>query len=1016
MERFLNIVVAGVNDLGRGFCAHAAAMFVQSAVLIAVLFAVDLVLRRRVRATLRYWVWMLVFVKLLLPPTLALPTGVGYWIGGFVAQPAAIVPPVPGTAAAQTPVAAAAPSETVARAPVSAAPLPRDEVPPAAVEPAQSATVGGAHLTWQGGVLLLWIVGVVVFTGWVIQRLRFVRRLLAEAELAEGPSLDLLDQCRRRLGVRRRIALKVSACSLSPAVCGLLRPTILIPAALVEKLTPDNLRAVLLHELAHVKRSDLWVNCLQTALQIVYFYNPLVWLANALVRRVREQAVDEMVLVALGAEAGSYGRTLIDIAEMASLHASPALALVGVAESKKSLEGRIRHMITRPMPKNARVGVTSVLVVAAIGAILLPMARGEVETAEPRFTANLPNGVAVEFVGICNWATGKPACWRPDGSPFEMSMHAKAWDRPRAANDFGFMFRVARRGDFDLTWAIDEAQASSSSGDILDTQGNRLDDYRAITISVAEAPKQITVRVGFAGGPWSTTWRHGGTGAQAEGGDAGGILWSQAFEDSEGTHVVASTPGDAVWARRVVAIDTTDKMHMPSRMNSTSVMHIDQLTATFENLRREDIKELQYQVRPYEWVRFVGVSLRRGEMTHFRVERQTAASKTVSPGERETLPHARDAVVPLESARRLADLGKAVLLYANDYADQLPARMVDVREYLNEEETQWLLANVVYLGQHLSLADYPGRAVAYDRTMLAEGKGTNVLYLDSHVDFENPQELERLGISSVRWDAALRTYEVNRSVADFPRAEDFSTPEAAYAAINRIDRDDPSAWQKVSIAALAEQFARQKGPGRTTADSEWARVLHYARIIEVMVWDSARAAVMAQLPQGMSSRKIVAPIDVRYLERENGRWLNSGNDRFWTVEEAKATFLARLAGAERKAAEEQQVDPVAVLQDLKHLALAAILYAEDHQGDFASDLAALRPYLREEKPFAHIAANVTYLGKGAKRSAVASPGTTPLAYWKTATAADGIAVAFFDGHAEMVRGDRLTKLGIQPKP
>jgi prepilin-type processing-associated H-X9-DG protein len=417
---------------------------------------------------------------------------------------------------------------------------------------------------------------------------------------------------------------------------------------------------------------------------------------------------------------------------------------------------------------------------------------------------------------------------------------------------------------------------------------------------------------------------------------------------------------------------------MPSRMNSTSVMHIDQLTATFENLRREDIKELQYQVRPYEWVRFVGVSLRRGEMTHFRVERQTAASKTVSPGERETLPHARDAVVPLESARRLADLGKAVLLYANDY--------------------------------------YPGRAVAYDRTMLAEGKGTNVLYLDSHVDFENPQELERLGISSVRWDAALRTYEVNRSVADFPRAEDFSTPEAAYAAINRIDRDDPSAWQKVSIAALAEQFARQKGPGRTTADSEWARVLHYARIIEVMVWDSARAAVMAQLPQGMSSRKIVAPIDVRYLERENGRWLNSGNDRFWTVEEAKATFLARLAGAERKAAEEQQVDPVAVLQDLKHLALAAILYAEDHQGDFASDLAALRPYLREEKPFAHIAANVTYLGKGAKRSAVASPGTTPLAYWKTATAADGIAVAFFDGHAEMVRGDRLTKLGIQPKP
>ncbi len=222
-----------------------------------------------------------------------------------------------------------------------------------------------------------------------------------------------------------------------------------------------------------------------------------------------------------------------------------------------------------------------------------------------------------------------------------------------------------------------------------------------------------------------------------------------------------------------------------------------------------------------------------------------------------------------------------------------------MREQLNPVEAQWLLENVVYLGKDLSAADYPGRAVAYDRTLLAEGKGTNVLYLDCHVDFENSQELERLGISSVRWDAALRTYEVNRRVVDFPRAEDFSTPEAAYATINRIDRDDPSAWQKVSVAALAERFAREGGPRQTTGDPEWANVLRYARIIEVMVWDNTRAAVMAQLPQGLSSQKIVAPIDVRYLERENGRWLNGDNDRFWTVEEAKAEFLARLGGAER---------------------------------------------------------------------------------------------------------------------
>jgi len=189
------------------------------------------------------------------------------------------------------------------------------------------------------------------------------------------------------MGIRGSITLRLSQGAFSPAVCGLLRPTILMPAAMLGNLTPEGLKMVLIHELAHVKRGDLWVNSLQTVLQVVYFYNPLVWLASAIVRRVREQAVDEMALVALGAQARSYSHTLIDIAEMAFLRLSPALRLIGVAESRKSLERRIRHMMTRPIPKSARVGAVGVLFVVAVGAILLPMAR-----AQNRVDTNSPNG------------------------------------------------------------------------------------------------------------------------------------------------------------------------------------------------------------------------------------------------------------------------------------------------------------------------------------------------------------------------------------------------------------------------------------------------------------------------------------------------------------------------------------------------------------------------------------------------------------------------------------------------
>jgi hypothetical protein len=168
---------------------------------------------------------------------------------------------------------------------------------------------------------------------------------------------------------------------------------ILIPGTLLEKLSREKLRAVLIHELAHIKRGDLWVNCMQTFLQIAYFYNPFVWLVNLIVRRVREQAVDELVLVALGAEAKSYSNTLIDIAEMAFSRPALSLRLVGVVESKKALSQRIKHILYRPLPKTAKLGILGLIVIITTAAILLPMAKAEKETT----IATLPNGVVSEL-------------------------------------------------------------------------------------------------------------------------------------------------------------------------------------------------------------------------------------------------------------------------------------------------------------------------------------------------------------------------------------------------------------------------------------------------------------------------------------------------------------------------------------------------------------------------------------------------------------------------------------------
>jgi hypothetical protein len=126
-------------------------------------------------------------------------------------------------------------------------------------------------------------------------------------------------------------------------------------------------------------------------LQVVYFYHPLLWVANVRIRRVREQAVDETVLAALGDEAEDYPRTLLSVSRVAfgqpTVAANDYSPLLGVVESEKALTDRIRHIVSRPFPKSAKLGCTGLILVFAVGAILLPMARAKSDASPAGETA-----------------------------------------------------------------------------------------------------------------------------------------------------------------------------------------------------------------------------------------------------------------------------------------------------------------------------------------------------------------------------------------------------------------------------------------------------------------------------------------------------------------------------------------------------------------------------------------------------------------------------------------------------
>jgi hypothetical protein len=205
------------------------------------------------------------------------------------------------------------------------------------------------------------------------------------------------------------------------------------------------------------------------------------------------------------------------------------------------------------------------------------------------------------------------------------------------------------------------------------------------------------------------------------------------------------------------------------------------------------------------------------------------------------------------------------------YQDMLPKPWLEIKEQIERGE----------------VLELKGKARGLDTIVLAAPTLDRLDELIKSTELLQPFKTPAVKVGPEN----LRIYEVNRMVAEFSEKEDLSTPEAAYASINRVSASgDHAGWQRVSVKELAEKLAKESNKDKTDVESEWAEVLLNAKIIEVRICDGNTAVVMAKLPQKFSSKPISKPIDIRHLKLEDGKWLNTGNDRVWTIEESRQLF------------------------------------------------------------------------------------------------------------------------------
>jgi GWxTD domain-containing protein len=209
----------------------------------------------------------------------------------------------------------------------------------------------------------LWAAGTVAFylrmlAGWVAAQ-RLTRRGICASP---APWQHRLDQLRARMRVSRPVVLVETCLADVPVVTGWLRPVIIIPAGVLAGIPVSQVEAILLHELAHIRRCDYLVNVLQAAARGILFYHPAIWWVSRIIHSEREHCCDDLVVSVTG-DPYDYAAALTSL-EQSRWNPDPALAATG-----GNLVTRIRRLL---YPSAASGSMAAVLLSA--GALALASA------------------------------------------------------------------------------------------------------------------------------------------------------------------------------------------------------------------------------------------------------------------------------------------------------------------------------------------------------------------------------------------------------------------------------------------------------------------------------------------------------------------------------------------------------------------------------------------------------------------------------------------------------------------
>ena len=344
----------------------------QSTIFGAAVVLLAIALRRN-SARVRYWLWLAASIKFLVPFAALVALG-----GQITWRTVEVVPFV------EAPILI----ETVSQ------PFSQDALTVRAAAGRPAARPFADALPGAG--LGIWAIGCAVFLATWLVRWRRMNALARRATpLTTGKEVSAL---RRLAPIHRARLLPIVASDtpIEPGIFGIHRPVLLWPRGISERLTDEQVEAILAHELCHLRRRDNLAAAMHMAVQTIFWFHPLVWWIGARLVDERERACDEEV-IRLGSEPEVYAESILKTCQF--FVESPLVCVAGVTGSdlKKRIEQIMTHDAGTTLSRWRKVLLATAGVVAFVTPVAVGALNPPAQTKQVAAPASLP---AFEAISI----------------------------------------------------------------------------------------------------------------------------------------------------------------------------------------------------------------------------------------------------------------------------------------------------------------------------------------------------------------------------------------------------------------------------------------------------------------------------------------------------------------------------------------------------------------------------------------------------------------------------------------